>query len=168
MNILGTLPKSTHGNQLILGINARFTKTTRAISLRKTTATDVAMAFLTHCVYPYGLPLYLLTDNGIQVVSKFFLHVCATLGIKHVTTTAHHPQTNCQAEYFSKTLVNRLVHYTAEHQLDWDDYVGSLVYAYNTQVHTSTGTTPFDLTLTRQPIPLGVDVKTSWFPQDMT
>ena len=38
-----------------------------------------------------------------------------------------------------------------EHQRDWDDYVQPLTFAYNTQVHPSTETTPFDLVLTRPP-----------------
>ena len=45
-----------------------------------------------------------------------------------------------------------------EQQHDWDDYVQPLTFAYNTQVHRSTETTPFDLVLTRPPsglIPTG-------------
>lgn len=115
MDILAPLPKSIDGNEFISVITDRFSKATRTIPLKTTTATDVAMALLTHWVYSYGLPLYLLTDNGNQLLSKFFPHVYATLGTKHVTTTAYHPQTNGQSERFNKTLVNSLVHYTAEH-----------------------------------------------------
>ncbi|CAN8061912.1 unnamed protein product [Agarophyton chilense] len=136
--------------------------------LGKTTATDVATAFLSHWVYPYDMPLYLLTDNGSQFVSKFFSHVCDTLGIKHATTTAYHPQTNGQAESFNYTLLDRLAHYVSEHQLDWDDYVAPLVYVYNTQVQASTGTTPSDLTLTRAPPPIAVDLQESIIFQEIT
>lgn len=121
MHILGSMPRSTFENQFNLGVTDRFTKTTRAIPLKTTTATDVAMVFLTQWVYSHDLPLYLLTDSGNQFLSKFFSHFCATLGIKHVTTTAYRPQTKGQAKLFNKTLINRLVHYMAEHQLDWDD-----------------------------------------------
>ena len=45
----------------------------------------------------------------------------------------------------------RLRHYVEEQQRDWDDYMQPLTFAYNTQVHRSTETTPFDLLLTRPP-----------------
>ena len=44
-----------------------------------------------------------------------------------------------------------LRNYVNEHQDDWDEYVTALTYAYNTSVHRSTGTTPFDLVLSHPP-----------------
>ena len=38
-----------------------------------------------------------------------------------------------------------------EHQNDWDKFATVLTYAYNNHVHRSTGTTPFDLVLSRPP-----------------
>ena len=69
----------------------------------------------------------------------------------HIFNTTYHPQSNGQTERFNRTLVQRLRHYLEEHQRDWDDYVQPLTFAYNTQVHRSTETTPFDLLLTRPP-----------------
>ena len=152
MDLLGPLPKTTHGNRHVLVMTDRFTKLTRSIPLRTTTASVVASAFLDHWVYPYGAPRYVLTDNGPQFAAKFFDAVaCALLGVRHYLTTAYHPQTNGQTERFNRTLVARLRHYVEEHQRDWDDYVQPLTFAYNTQVHRSTETTPFDLVLTRAP-----------------
>ena len=47
--------------------------------------------------------------------------------------------------------MQRLWHYVEEHQRDWDDYVQPLTFAYNTRVHQSTETTPFDVVLTPPP-----------------
>ena len=44
-----------------------------------------------------------------------------------------------------------LRNYVNEHQSDWDEFTTVLTYAYNNQVHRSTGTTPFDLVLSRPP-----------------
>ena len=41
--------------------------------------------------------------------------------------------------------------YVEEHQTDWDRYASALTYAYNNHVHRSTGTTPFELVLSRPP-----------------
>ena len=105
------------------------------------------------------MPDTLLTDNGPQFTAKFFESVSGMLGIRYVLTTAYPPQTYGQAERFNRTLVARLRQYVSEHQRDWDDYVQPLTYAYNMQVHRSTGTTPFDLTLTRHPP--GISVQAS-------
>ncbi|CAN8073108.1 unnamed protein product [Agarophyton chilense] len=149
MDMLGPLLKTSHGKRFVLVITDRFTNLTRALPVGKTTATDVATAFLSHWVYPYGMLLYLLTDNGSQLVSQFFSHVC-------------------QAERFNRILLYRLAQYVSEHQLDWDDYVEPPVYADNTQLHASTGKTPFDLTLTIAPLPIAVDLQESIIPQDIT
>jgi len=50
---------------------------------------------------------------------------------------------------YNQTLEKRLRHFVNEHQSDWDLYVQPLTYAYNDQVHRSTGTSPFSLVLTR-------------------
>ena len=44
-----------------------------------------------------------------------------------------------------------LRNYVGEHQDDWDLYVGPLTYAYNSHVHRTTRTTPFELVLSRPP-----------------
>ena len=147
----GALPKTAHGNQHVLVITDRFSKLTRSIPLRTTTASVVANAFLDNWVYVYGAPRYVLTDNGPQFAAKFFDAVCALLGVQHYLTTAYHSQPNRQTERFDRTLVQRLRHYVEELQRNWHDYVQPLTFAYNTQVHRSRETTPFDLVLTRPP-----------------
>ena len=151
MDFLGPLPKSHSGKRHVLVITDRFTKLSRAIPLRDTNATTTALAFLEHWVFVYGAPTYLLTDRGANFTAKFFQAVCSSLGVKNLFTTAYHPQTNGQSERFNRTLISRLKHYVAEHQRDWDQYIYPLTYAYNMQVHKSTGTSPFNLVLTRHP-----------------
>lgn len=113
--------------------------------MRRTTAAKVAEKFLTARVYPYGTPKYLLTDNRLRFVAKVFEVVCGILAVRHLLTTACHPQTNSQAEHFHKTLVTPLGHYVPEYQTDWEYFVQQVTYAYNMRVHRSTGTTLIDL-----------------------
>ena len=44
-----------------------------------------------------------------------------------------------------------LRHYVSENQEDWEVYVEPLTYAYNSHVHRTTRTTPFELFLSRPP-----------------
>ena len=150
-DILGPLPKTKHGKRFVLVVTDRFSKLTKTEALRTITSLSVAKAFCRIWVYNYGTPKVLLTDNGGQFTSRFFLNVCRILGIQKVFTTAYHPQTNGQAERFNRTIVAQLRNYVSESQRDWDEWLGPLTFAYNMQVHRSTGTTPFDLVLTRHP-----------------
>ena len=151
MDLLGPLPRTHQVNEYVLVITDRFTKLCRSVTLRNTKAVTVVTIFLDLWAYAYGAPSYVLTDNSPQFAAKFFEAICTMIGIKHVFTTAYHPQTNGQVDRFKKTLAARLRHYVGEHQKDWDEFVQPLTYAYNMQVHRSTGTTPFDLVLSRHP-----------------
>ena len=99
----------------------------------------------------YGVPRSLLSDTGPQFNAKFFQSVFRVLGITSLYTSAYHPQTNGQVERYNRTIASMLRNYVNEHQDDWDVYVGSLTYAYNSHVHRTTRTTPFELVLSRPP-----------------
>ena len=160
MDILGPLPRTKHGMRFILVVTDRFTKLTKTEALRTITALSVAKAFCKTWVFNYGTPKVLLTDNGTQFTAAFFRSVCRILGIQKVFTTEYHPQANGQAERFNRTIMAAIRSYVSDTQKDWDEWLGPLTYAYNTQVHRSTGTTPFDLVLSRHPPP-------PWVEEDM-
>jgi len=151
MDLLGPFQPTKNGSTDILVITDRFSKLAQVTPLTSTTAPAVANAFIDNWVIPYGLPVSMLTDNGPQFVAKFFEAVCLTLGLKHVTTTAYHPQTNGQTERYNQTLATRLRIFTGRHTTDWDRLIQPLTYAYNSQVHRTTNETPFSLVLTRPP-----------------
>jgi transposase InsO family protein len=151
IDILGPLTKTIKGHQYILVIADRFSKLVRTIPLTTITTFTVASALYHHWVFVYGAPRLLLSDNGTQFNSKFFQACCQILGIHQKFTTAYHPQCNGQVERFNRTILSQLRKYIGEHQNDWDLFNGALTYAYNTQVHTSTGCTPFELILSRPP-----------------
>jgi hypothetical protein len=151
IDILGPLTKTIKGHQYLLVIADRFSKLVRTIPLKTITTFTVASAFCHHWVFIYGAPRLLLSDNGTQFNSKFFQACCQILGIHQKFTTAYHPQCNGQVERFNRTILSQLRKYIGEHQNDWDLFNGALTYAYNTQVHTSTGCTPFELILSRPP-----------------
>jgi transposase InsO family protein len=98
-----------------------------------------------------------LSDNGGQFTSKFFQKCCTLLGIKQGFTTTYHPQCNGQVERFNRTILAQLRAYVGEYQNDWDLYHEALTFAYNTQVHTSTGISRFELTLSRPPTPMAME-----------
>lgn len=108
-------------------------------------------------MFSYGLPRTLLSDNGPQFVAKLFQEVCRILGTRNNYASTYHPQTNGHVERMNKTIVSMLRHFVADNQGEWDIYAPLVAHAYNTQVHRSTGATPFELVVTRPPPTLGLD-----------
>ena len=156
IDLLGPFSTTKQGYKSILVITDRFSKLCQVVPLRSTEAFACAVAFVEHWVYKFGSPARLISDNGPQFVSRFFKAVCRLIGVKTVPTTAYHPETNGQTERYNRSLLAMLRHYVGEHQDDWDRYAMALTHAYNMTVHRSTGTTPFELVLSRPPPPFAV------------
>ena len=73
IDILGELVHTPRGNRYLLFIVDRFTKLVKTAPLKNIFASLMARAFDTHWVLNFGPPTYLISDNGKQFTSKFFL-----------------------------------------------------------------------------------------------
>jgi transposase InsO family protein len=142
IDLLGPLPKTAHGNRFLLVMTDRFSKLTRTVPLRTTTAFVFAKAFCEHWVFCYGPPRHVLSENGPQFAAKFFQAVCRKLGIEKVFSSAYHPQTNGQVERFNRTIVNSLRGYLAGRQADRDEYTAAITFGYNCRIHLCLGLAP--------------------------
>ena len=71
--------------------------------------------------------------------------------IKRTFTTKYHPQCNGMIEKFHQFLKQRLALKAADRDLDfldgdnWDEYIPSIMFAYNASVHITTGYSLFEL-----------------------
>ena len=92
-----------------------------------------------------------LSDNGSQFTAGLFKMVCTHLGIRQAFTTTYHPQTNGQVDRFNRKILTGIRGFLADNTRDWPELVPMLTYAYNAQVHSSLGVTPFQLVLSRPP-----------------
>jgi len=98
----------------------------------------------------YGPPDWILSDQGPQFKSKFFIAVMKMRGIETVRTTAYHPQTNGQVERYNRTMATQLRHYVADDPSRWDELLPVITMPYNCQPHRSTGIAPFVLVIPRR------------------
>lgn len=144
MDILGPLLKMRSGNQHLIVLADWYLKSSMSISVATVASTDAATVFVETLVIRYGIPAYFLIYNDLQFLSKFLTAVNVDLGVKHLTATAYHPHTKEQVKHFKRRIVARFQHYFAKHQMHWDPYLQLLTYAYSTQIHWSTGPTPFN------------------------
>lgn len=94
---------------------------------------------------------FIRTDNGTQFDSKFFTTVGLFLELKKLTTTAYCSQANELVEGCNYIMVARLHHYVSEHQKNWDTYIQSFAYAYNTRTHLAKGNSAFNIVGPKEP-----------------
>lgn len=141
IDILGPLPRTVNGNQLVVVMTVRYSQLTRALPSDETSSVHVENVFIDSWIVLYGILSYVLTYTEVKFTSKLFAVLCTMLRVKHQTTTACHPQTNGRVERYDRTIVSRLRNYDAENQRDWDKYVqpshirvkhaGAQVYKYD-------------------------------------
>ena len=62
-------------------------------------------------------------------------------------------QANGLDERWNQTLKNMVVKYAHEKKKDWDMYLDSRVFAYNTSKHASSLYTPFEVMFGRKAVP---------------
>jgi transposase InsO family protein len=105
VDLVGPLPLSTEGYAYLLTAVDRTSRWFEAVPLRSVTAADVAEAFVAAWVARFGVPATITSDRGVQFSSALWAAAMKKLGIKHLMTTAFHPQSN---ELMERALRRRL------------------------------------------------------------
>eukprot|EP00731_Ephydatia_muelleri_P009146 Em0004g1484a len=145
MDILGPLPETLRGNKYILVVGEYFTKWKEAFPLKDTEALTIAKVFVNEFVCRFGVPDSLHTDQGRNFEAKVLKEVCQLLGVKKTRTTPYHPQSDGLVERFNRTLLDMLSMAVKDDERDWDLLLPTLLFAYRTSRHVTTGVTPFEL-----------------------
>lgn len=92
-----------------------------------------------------GIPEEILTDNGSNFTSKFIEKFYSLTGIKHIKTSAYHPETDGTVERFNATMKKTLRKLVDQSTGDWDLCLPYLMWAYRGAEHATTGYSPYEL-----------------------
>ena len=79
------------------------------------------------------------TDQGHNFEPSLIREICQLLGIRKTRTTPYHPQSDGMVEQFNHTLLSMLSIVAEESEEDWDLKIPTLMLAYRSSVHESTG-----------------------------
>ena len=150
MDVCGPYPDSERNNRYILVITDHFTKWVEAYPMFNQETKTIAFC-LEQFVNTFGYPDIILTDQGRNFESFLIKEMCVRLKIEKRTTSAYHPQCNGQTERFNRTMNNMLAQYVDKNQTDWDLWLPSVLFAYRTAVHSSTGHSPYEMVFGRLP-----------------
>jgi transposase InsO family protein len=97
-DLVGPLPALADGFKYLFTMVDRSSRWLEAIPLKSMAAEDCVDTLISAWVTRLGVPSILTSDQGRQFTSFLWVGLKKLLGIKHVQTTAYHPQTNGMVE----------------------------------------------------------------------
>ena len=142
---------SASGNRYVIVLTDNLSKYVIAQALPDCTAKSAAQFLIDRFILLHGAPERLITDNGTHFNNHLLRAITSSMNIPHAFSASYHPQTNGQVERFNATFAAQLAKYCDLERTDWDVYLPSIVYAYNTSVHSTTKFTPYELAFGRRP-----------------
>jgi hypothetical protein len=100
----------------------------------------------------YGVPKFVLTDNGGEWAAKFDV-MCRDYGIQHQRTAPQWPQCNGMAERLIKTIKHgiTILAATLENVDCWDEHLAKVMFGYRCGIQASTKFSPFMILTGRTP-----------------
>jgi hypothetical protein len=103
LDIAGPLLETKSGNKYILVVVDHYSKWCKAKAIVDHGAKTAAKFLEDDVICRYGVPKFVLTDNGGEWAAKFDV-MCKDYGIQHQHTTPQWPQCNGMAERLIKTI----------------------------------------------------------------
>jgi hypothetical protein len=104
VDLVGPLPASQQGFTHLFTAVDRSTRWAEAVPLSDTTAAACADALFQGWIGRFGVPDVITSDRGPQFSSDAWYGMCKRLGIRHIMTTAYHPQANGMVERMHRRL----------------------------------------------------------------
>ena len=148
IDVMGPLPLTMRGKRYIILAVDLFTKWIEARAVEEADAQMIATFFYEDIICRHGVPARLTSDRGTEFVNELVSQLTKEFNIKHIKTTAYHPQGNGQTERSNQTIKNTLSKNTKRGE--WDIYLPSAVFASRVTRNQSTKFTPAELVYGRQ------------------
>jgi len=145
MDIIGPFPPGKGQCRFLFVSVDYFTKWIETEPLATITARKVEAFVWKNLVCHFGIPHTVITDNGQQFTDRTLLAFYEGLGIRHVTSSVEHPQTNGQVEAANKVILNELKKSLGIAKGRWTEEMLEVLWAYRCTPQTSTRETPYNM-----------------------
>lgn len=153
-DLMGPFPRSLKGFKYILVVTDTFTKYSVLFPLRSATAKTVAQRLEDDIFMVYGVPQYLICDNGSEFVGAAVKKLALDYKVKTLYNASRHPQAN-PTERVNRNIITMLRAYVGENHREWDQRLAQVGFALRTAVHETTGHSPAFLNFGREPAASG-------------
>jgi len=127
------------GHDAVMTVVDLVSKRAHFILIHTTVTAEGAARLFLHQVWKlHGLLKYVVLDRGPQFVTHFTRELYQLLGIKLVSSTTWHPQTDGQTECVNQELDQYLQLFVNKWQDDWYDLLPMAEFQHNNHVHSAT------------------------------
>ena len=158
MDIVGPFPLGKGQCKFLLVGVDYFTKWIEVKPLTTITAAKVKGFVWKNIICRFDIPHTIVSDNGRQFTDHSLITYYEELGIRHVTSSVEHPQTNGQAEAANKIILNELKRRLGMAKGRWPEELLEVLWAYQCTPQSTTGETPYTMvygTTTMIPVEVG-------------
>ncbi|KAK2372840.1 hypothetical protein QL285_073931 [Trifolium repens] len=145
VDILGPFPASQGQVKFLLVAVDYFTKWIEAESVATISAEKVKHFYWKKIICRFGLPKFIVSDNGTQFTSEKVIQFCEGYGIRNTFISVEHPQANGQAESANKVILKAIKRKLERRDKNWAEPLAAILWSYHTTVQSSTGETPFKM-----------------------
>jgi DNA polymerase IIIc chi subunit len=94
----------------------------------------------------FGVPTLVISDNGTQFTDQKFQDYLRNIDIKQSFTSVEHPQVNGLAEAANRVILRGIRRRLKTAKTRWAEELHTVLWAYRTTPHSTTGESPFRLT----------------------
>ncbi|XP_030969613.1 uncharacterized protein K02A2.6-like [Quercus lobata] len=101
---MGPLPKLSGGHLYIFAVTDYFSKWAEVVPHKEVKKGTIVNFIQIHLIYWYGIPRYIITNNGKPFYNKLMMDLCEKFGFKQYKSSMYSTPENGLAEAFNKTL----------------------------------------------------------------
>ena len=136
--------------QNVLVLQDHFSKYIVAYVVKDQTARTAAETLRNGYFGLFGVPAYLVSDQGKAFTGHIITHLCDLYGVQKLRTSPYHAQTNGQVECMNQTIIHMIGKLEGEKKACWSKHLPELLLAYNATHSTVTGYSPYYLLFGRR------------------
>lgn len=134
IDILGPYPRSKNGYIGLLIVLDHLTKFHWLCPLKMFTSTVIQSFLLEQIFHIYGVPEFIVSDNGSQFRANDFKAFLTRLGIKHIYTALYSPQSNA-SERVNRSIIAGIRAFLKKDQRMWDKHISAISCALRNSLH---------------------------------
>ncbi|KAE8969722.1 hypothetical protein PR001_g27418 [Phytophthora rubi] len=150
IDVAGPLPVTAGGNRYVIAAVEYTTRYAVATAVSEHTAKAIARFLMDKVVFVYGPMREIMMDGAMEFGSKATAELLELMQVKQSTPVPYRPKLLGLVERFHRTWKDIVSLYVDEGQDDWDDFLPSALYAYNSSRHSTHGFQPNELMMGRK------------------
>ena len=134
----------------VLVLQDHFSKYVVAHVVKDQTARTAAETLRNGYFRLFGVPAYLVSDQGKAFTGHIITHLCDLYGVQKLRTSPYHAQTNGQVEHMNQMIIHMISKLEEDKKACWSEHLPELLLAYNATRSAVTGYNPYYLLFGRR------------------